>query len=520
MRGDGKVALLLFLLLSCVFLVTLGGHFYSGDGIEVFKTAESLVVHGDLAVRPGPTGRLWGYPGVDGKRYAPYGLGLSLVEAPLYAAARAAVAPLPLGDVARARMAQAAAVSANVFVTAASALLLFLLARAVGFGRRAGAGTALLFGLGTMAWVYSKHDFAEPLAGACLLGAVYFLVRADERPGALPIVLAGLLNGYGFFTKYQMVIYTPLLAAYLLLGGPQGRLPLAARARRLALFLAPGLFFGLANLAVNQIRFGHWLETGYAQQGAIYAGLRHIPVGLFGLLLSPGKGLIWYSPLVLAAPFAWRRFHLRHRRLSWLSAGIALATIAMFAPTWWWHGDWAWGPRYMVLILPFLILPLGAILDDRRLLASRLSGRVSVRAAIIVLLLAAVAVNLLGIAVNYFSYIQMLRDTGKVHDDWNFIPGLSPLRFHAHMVRGWILRAFGGEIPDFRYTTWSDGRFSEEVIRMSDYSRGGKEPDLFFFRRRDTRLEQAALGAAGAALLAGAFLCGRRLRRLLRTGPP
>jgi hypothetical protein len=517
--GDRGTAALVFALLSCVYLASSGGHFYTGDGIEMFKTAESILRHGDLAVRPGPTGRRWGYPGTDGKQYSPYALGLTLVELPFYAAGTATVAPLPLSRPARARLAQAAALSANACVTAATALVLFLLARAIGIRRRGAVGVALLYGLGTMAWVYSKHDFAEPLAALCLLGTVLCLVRADEggRPGLL--LLAGAFNGYSFFTKYQMIIYTPLLAAYLLSGEWRRRSAPAAMGRRLALFFAPGLLFGLANLFVNQMKFGTWLETGYARQGDIWAGLGFAPAGLLGLLLSPGKGLLWYSPLVIAVPFVWRRFHLRHARLSFLCAGITAATLAMFAPLWWWHGDWAWGPRYLVLVLPFVVLPLGVLLEEGWRLRSRIAGVLRVRHALAALVLLAILVNLLGLAVNFLPYLQALRDLDRVHDDWNFIPNLSPIRFHAHIVGGWARQLLGGEIPDFRYRAWYDGKFREQVIPMDAYARSGKVPDFFLFRKRDSIQEQLFLGAAGLALVVGAALLARRLRAALHSDP-
>lgn len=99
----------IFWLLVCLYFVTFGGHFYSGDGIEVARTAESLVMRGDLALVRGEGERDWGYPGRDGKRYAPYALGQSLAEAPFIAAAVVATARLPLDERLKTRLRHAAA---------------------------------------------------------------------------------------------------------------------------------------------------------------------------------------------------------------------------------------------------------------------------------------------------------------------------------------------------------------------------------------------------------------------------
>lgn len=528
---DRSLAVWIFLFLCCVYLVTFSGHFYTGDGIEMFKTTESLVLRQDLAVLPGITGRAWGYEGADGRRYSPYALGLSVVQAPLFAAAHLVTAPLPLSLTARARLTQAAAMSANLFVTSATAVMIFLIARTLGFGRRPSGTVALLYGLSTMAWVYGKHDFAEPLAGLALLGAAAFLLREDPevapgRRAAGPtgaeirdLAMAGAFNGFGFFTKYQMVLYTPILLAFLIgRARRRGEAPRALAARA-ACFLAPGLLFGLVNLFVNHARFGTWLQTGYANQGEIFAGFWFYPAGLFGLLLSPGKGIVWYSPLVIAAPFAWRAFHRRHRDASLLCGGIVLATFLLFGPLWWWHGDWAWGPRYLIVAVPYLVLPLVAWLDERAAAASRIAGRIRRRHLVAALVAASLAVNALGIGVNFFHYIQALRDRDKVHDEWNYIPNLSPIRFHAHVVADWFLGVVGAPPRDFTYKHWCDGILREEVIPMEGYSRSGLEPDLFFFRTRDTAVERAGLAVAGLLVAAAAVLAGARVRTLLVEGP-
>ena len=80
----------------------------------------------------------------------------------------------------------------------------------------------------------------------------------------------------------------------------------------------------------------------------IYAGI--------GLTISPYKGLFWYSPAVLlgligAAPFL--------RRYRW--EGLALlgavgAHLLGYSRYLYWSGGVAWGSRYMLQVVPFLVL--------------------------------------------------------------------------------------------------------------------------------------------------------------------
>lgn len=509
MRGgwQDRPGLWLFLLLACAYMVTFGGRLYSGDGIEMWRTARSMVRHGSLALEQDTPGRTWGYRGTDGRRYSPYALGLSVAQTPFVAAGGLAGRLLP-PEAGREQVEWASAVIVNVLITAAAGLALYALAGAAGFSPRASAWTALLYGLGTMAWVYSKHDFAEPLCALCLTACAWMLVRFRNEPRIVFLLAAGALNGYSFFTKYQMVIYSPILVLWLILATDLRTRPVRGMVRPLAAFLLPGLGFGLINLWVNHARFGSWLSTGYAHQGEIFAGWTHGLTGLFGLILSPGKGILWYSPLLIAVPFAWRAFHRRAPAVSWLAGSLTAATILMFAPLWWWHGDWAWGPRYLVIPLAFMVLPLLGWLEGMPGGGAARGLRLRRRALLAGLVAAALAVNFLGIAVNFFFPLRAYSDAGMVHDQWNFLPGLSPLRYHAHVVRSWIRQAAGGEIPDFVYRQWKDGEFAETRIDTEAYLQA---PDFFFFTPRESGAYQALLGAAGLLFAAGAALSWRRL---------
>lgn len=511
-RGRGRIGFRIFGLLVCLYFVTFGGHFYSGDGIEVARTAESLVMRGDLALVRGEGERDWGYPGRDGRRYAPYALGQSLAEAPLIAGASLATAPLPLDNRLKERLRHAAAVSANVFITAATAWVLYLLGLRLGYGIRLSAGLSLLFGLATMAWVYARHDFADPLTSLTLLGSVLLLRRYGDAGRRTDIVLSGLLLGLSLFSKYQMVIYCPVVWLYMiLLRRQRGQRGLAGIVRDTACLALPVVLFGLIDLGVNFTKFGSMTATGYEQEASPWAGLAHIPAGLYGLLLSPGKSLFLYNPLLLLLPLAVRPFHRAHRSESLLMLCSTGITLLFLAPLYWWHGDWAWGPRYLLPLLPLMVLALGPLV--RALLDAR-GGR-RVLAALIV---AAVVVNLLGMSVNFFFYIRTLGAMQFVHDDWNFIPGLSPVAFHAHVVWSNLHELVTGTPVDYVYRAWKDGRFVDAVIPLSEYSREGKIPDFFFFKPYDTTLERWSLAAAGLFFVLLSILAARSLRRGLSGG--
>ncbi|MCP4363293.1 MAG: hypothetical protein GY796_35280 [Chloroflexi bacterium] len=76
-------------------------------------------------------------------------------------------------------------------------------------------------------------------------------------------------------------------------------------------------------------------------------------------MISPGRGIIFYSPLVvLAVPgllLLWRE---KLPAEAALIVGLLLVQIATYASWWTWDGGWVWGPRFLVSTQPFLMLGL------------------------------------------------------------------------------------------------------------------------------------------------------------------
>ncbi|MDQ2831911.1 MAG: hypothetical protein M3Y74_23030 [Chloroflexota bacterium] len=114
----------------------------------------------------------------------------------------------------------------------------------------------------------------------------------------------------------------------------------------------------LINIFYDVVRWGRPLQTGPKPDHT----LGFPPwIGLPDLLISPGKGLLWYTPAVLLLVLAARPFWRRFPRPSILFALICGVYLFFYANVNYWHGDPAWGPRYLYAILPYLLLPLGEV---------------------------------------------------------------------------------------------------------------------------------------------------------------
>jgi hypothetical protein len=359
----------------------------------------------------------------------------------------------------------------NQLITPATALVLYLGAR-----RRFGGGIALaLVGtylLATPAIPYARLAFAEPLSGLLILSATMLLwmhsLRLPSKPdgedqqtsasntkhpshaalpgGNLPhigsIATAGLLLGLAILVKPANGIYLPITILYLIwaLSTEGGRSPFRWRASsnsslakkvkqvapKLVLFvigLLPGL---LLTAYFDFIRYGSFFTTGYEEEGFTTP----LHVGLYGLLFSPGKGIIYFAPPVLLSVWGlvafWRSRvpQLRAETLLILGQGVI---VFIFHALWSsWEGNIAWGPRFLIPFVPFLLWPIGA-------LAQRAWARVAWWALGVVGFLVAIAGTLVD-QFYYFDIYHVYAAGTQVEHDMLFTPEWSQIVAHWRFI--------------------------------------------------------------------------------------
>lgn len=216
----------------------------------------------------------------------------------------------------------------------------------------------LAYALGTIACVYSTQFMGHQLGAVLAFGHFLWMRKMSKEASPSRLAAAGALAGFGSATDYFSV---PLQAAIVLTYLPGVRGP-----RERIAFACGALAVLGAVLAYNDIAFGTPLSAGYGHLvdptfrklhgGGLYGvTLPHL-VALWGLSLSPAKGLFWISPFLLIAPVGiWAMIDdPRRKREGWLIAGSSVATFWLASSVVNWRLGWTVGPRAMVPVLPFL----------------------------------------------------------------------------------------------------------------------------------------------------------------------
>lgn len=356
-RRTPAVALLLGAFVLSVYLLTAAADLrHNGDTVFRYQTTQSIVENGHLWIAHpyGQDNRT--VPGRGGHRYAFYAPGQSLLMIPLYQLGRLVAAGFALSPDLTTRYTTR---SLDLLLGAVLAVALFYLALGLGYSRRVAVAVALILAFATPAWPDAQSALEQTQVNLFLLLAVFSSWRAarETRP-TWSLVAAGAAVGAAVVTRYDALLYLPVIGLYPVLVR-YVRLSARAAVRDLLLYTLAFLPFAAIDLLWNWARFGSPFTTGLQQRT-----IGEPPwLGAAGLLISPGKGLLWYMPLVFLVPFAVRPFYRRTGSFAFSLLAVALVPLAFYANVLYWHGDPSWGPRYLYTALPYLVLPLGELLS-------------------------------------------------------------------------------------------------------------------------------------------------------------
>ncbi len=346
----------LFFLFAGLYLLTARGTHTSVDDTPRYNLTIALVLHRTCEIPPSVMAAA---TRVDGRIYCKYGIGQSLLMIPLFGIGEAigAIAPEPLVRLME-RPYIFAMSTLNQWLGAAAVVLLFLIARQVGFDGKTALLVALAAGLSSMLWLNSQTSFDNMLATVLIEVVVLVLLgRAPLRVGAA--LAGGLAMGGMFLTRWaDGWIMLPGVAA---LWAAQ-REPRPVRVLAAVLFWAAAAAGLALTMAYNYMRFFDPFELGYDDDNTSW---RFLPGGLFGFLFSPTKSLFLFSPLLALAlthfgPL-WRRLGggARAAGFFWL-LGAPLVAYSCFET---WDGGWCFGPRYLLPSATLAFLAVGEWLE-------------------------------------------------------------------------------------------------------------------------------------------------------------
>lgn len=400
-RVDRVLGAAIFCATLALFLLSSGREPPWGDANVQYMAAESMLRRGALDIpKPWPDDLP---PDEDGAFHSTYPLLTSAVQLPglllfegiteLSPASKGLVEPLT------------SHLACSLF-GALCCLLFFRLCRQQGVSATVSSAATAILAVATTVWVYAHYSYSEIAQAAFFTGFLLALLRLDQRPSAANGRWFGLWAGVLFSVKY---IYAASIvgAGVFLLVRYRSQWRLLLRLTGWAAVTA--VPFLAAALIYNALCWGSPFRTGYHPYFQSYWG-ENILVGAWGMFLSPGKSVFLYSPPLLlglgALPTLWRR-----HRAACLAVLAAAGPVVLIYARYKLNGDYAWGPRFIVFVVPALALGFAVLMQSWQEQRARWHRRGLLAAAVA----AGLCVQLLG---NAFYWDHYIRISMEASQDW------------------------------------------------------------------------------------------------------
>lgn len=223
--------------------------------------------------------------------------------------------------------------------------------------------TFLLF-CSTFFLPYAGGLYSEPLNALLILISFYYFYFAPTTNYISNIRKNFLCLGLLILNNFVFLFYSGLIMVYVIFASwIKRKNPLEARRVALEGLLILGASVFLF-LCYNHYRYGQFFYFGYQGEGFTNNWI----VGMFGLMVSLRKGLMFFSPLTFLCLVYF--FSKNHEMDSWKRYVFCTSIISFFC--YWlifskwdsWHGGLCWGPRFLLPFVPLIHLMLPDLLKS------------------------------------------------------------------------------------------------------------------------------------------------------------
>jgi hypothetical protein len=363
-----RTAILLFLFLNCVYLLTSTGRARSIDEIDPVLQSESLLLRHSTAIPQAMTlGIYFGKLDQHGAARSAWPFGHALLVLPWSAIGHYLLARLPGLPGQNSDLAyMVAACWSSATYSALAVAVSFLLFLKLGNGHRSALTCSMLLGFSTPLFLYSGWLFSEPATTALLVIAALLLFGSGKEIGLSRAVLGSLVLGFSIHVRpANMVTVLVFIAATMVLEQSQDS---AFRYRTAMVLVAIVGISGALYLVRNDVFFGNPFDFGVSTvaENGKDPDSWHNPFwrGVVGFLFSPGKSAFLFCPPMILGILGLPRLWQHNRAITVLAAAALPANLILYSFRTQWEGSYCIGPRYLVPSLVLLCLPIAALLQE------------------------------------------------------------------------------------------------------------------------------------------------------------
>jgi hypothetical protein len=345
---------------------------------------------------------------INGHYYSLFPIVTPILVTPIYAVSlllfHALTVPLTGGNI------LLIAKTCAAIITALSGIVIYLIFREL-FSKRIALLSTLLYAFATSTWSISSQALWQQGIGELLLIVMlYCIVRNEKTESWTNIAALGLLSGLFVFNRPpDALLVIPIV--YYVIRFYRNHLNYYALAG-----IVSGLPFLLYNLQIFGTVFG-----GYGHDFHQYVYNGDFVIHYIGLLVSPNVGLFIFTPVLILSIVG-------YFRLKDISNPHLASTLFVFGPVIFltiltysffdgWFSTWCYGPRYLIGIVPVLIIYCALFFDAIIKAPANRLQKLGVAAIIIILIATSIIIQFIG--VYYYVYLPSKGMDNQRVWEWN-----------------------------------------------------------------------------------------------------
>jgi len=351
----------------------------------------------------------------------------------------------------------------NIFLTAATAFTIFWIMYLSGYSKLTSYTLGILFGICTIVWPYTRTYFRDSVAMFFLTisWGAYLLIISERlrylQFKYLRLICWGILLfclWLGVLSKNSVVFAIPVIMISLLSNKIKDKtifqLKIIIKSNLIKVLIAIAFLGTISFIWVKSLStdglFSRFTFSYYQTviQNFINNPHPHLTEALLGPIISPGKSIFLYSPILILAVYSLFKFF-RQAWPAWLYFLLLVIGQGLFYDVDWW-GYVNWGLRFLIPAIPLLVISSAPVVEI--LLATKLG-----RQKLLFLGSLSLFVQLLGILAPIKQYyIELANAVSPVSDIsaiWN--PKFTAIWWHLK----WIFSGGLSDLAISRVGIWS-----------------------------------------------------------------
>jgi len=247
--------------------------------------------------------------------------------------------------------------------SALSVGVFYLLGRSYSYTPKTSIILALFFGLSTFLWAYSQTSLSNNIVVFFTLLGFYYFRKFRLTHLTKHILLSGIILGFAILVRQDAILFIAVIFVFLLIELRSSK----NKIKHFVSYVVPtAIFYGIHTIIplFNVISD----DSNIRSPVSILSGVGIIPPheSIFGLLFSPGVGLLIFVPILWLTFMSFPEFYKKHKTDSLMFLSISSIFIIFYGGVFeFWQGYVGWGARYLLPIVPLLLLPIGYSIEKR-----------------------------------------------------------------------------------------------------------------------------------------------------------